>query len=414
MDPEKEATLDAARAELSAAEDEWQILEAETDAELARGRADGAAPAARSSRPALCSVAGGRGGRGRRAPGPAGAGDRCHPSWWNELQHSLDRAGIAVDGERVDRDELMRSPETWLDEAHEAADARRSRGVSVDAELAVLGDEPDAGRSRRSEAEAARAAVAAEVLTPEEDHTARLSAARAADEGRRGASAPHLEAEALVASVAAELAVATEAARIAADEASDAEAAVAEATDRGRAARRGGRPDRGGAAGARTDGGRGEASASGPLRARRSPGAACPRGGGGRGCPRRQPMPAWSKASASLQDLVVQRTEAQALVASLHDPAEAVDEDSIAEEIEWYLLARLAAQRAVCLGGSLPLLLDDALAGLDEDQLGHVLGRLERMADAVQVIVVSDDPLAASWALLAGQDRAAVVRPQPA
>ena len=94
--------------------------------------------------------------------------------------------------------------------------------------------------------------------------------------------------------------------------------------------------------------------------------------------------------------------------------AEPIDDGSIAEEIEWYLLARLAAQRAVCLGGSLPLLLDDALTGLDEEQLGHVLGRLERMADAVQVIVVSDDPLAASWAMLAGQDRAAVVRPQPA
>ena len=74
----------------------------------------------------------------------------------------------------------------------------------------------------------------------------------------------------------------------------------------------------------------------------------------------------------------------------------------------------------MCLGGSLPLLLDDALGGLDEDQLVHVLGRLERMADAVQVIVVSDDPRAASWAVAAGQDRAAVgaspsplIRPNP-
>ena len=40
------------------------------------------------------------------------------------------------------------------------------------------------------------------------------------------------------------------------------------------------------------------------------------------------------------------------------------------------------------------------------------LGRLERMAAAVQVIVVSDDPVAASWAGLAGADRAAVVRPE--
>ena len=87
---------------------------------------------------------------------------------------------------------------------------------------------------------------------------------------------------------------------------------------------------------------------------------------------------------------------------------------STAEEVEWYLLARLAAQRAVCLGGSVPLLLDGALDGLDEEELGHVLGRLERMADAVQVIVVSDDPVAARWAESAGQERAAVVQPQPA
>ena len=87
---------------------------------------------------------------------------------------------------------------------------------------------------------------------------------------------------------------------------------------------------------------------------------------------------------------------------------------SIAEELEWYLLARLAAQRAVCLGGSLPLLLDDALAGLEDDQLATSSGRLERMADAVQVIVVTDDPRAALWALAVGQDRAAAVEPQPA
>ena len=64
------------------------------------------------------------------------------------------------------------------------------------------------------------------------------------------------------------------------------------------------------------------------------------------------------------------------------------------------------------LAGSLPLLLDDALADLSPDDVEHVLGRLERMAAAVQVIVVSDDPAAALWADLAGADRAAVVRPE--
>ena len=84
---------------------------------------------------------------------------------------------------------------------------------------------------------------------------------------------------------------------------------------------------------------------------------------------------------------------------------------AIGEEVEWYLLARLAAQRSVSLAGSLPLLLDDALQGLDEPELQHVLDRLERMAEAVQVIVVSEDPTVAEWAHLAGAERAAVVRP---
>ena len=100
-------------------------------------------------------------------------------------------------------------------------------------------------------------------------------------------------------------------------------------------------------------------------------------------------------------------------LAGLQDVAPELGESaSLAEEIEWYLLARLAAQRSVSLGGSLPLVLDDALTGLGEHEVHHILGRLERMAEAVQVIVITDDPLASSWALHAGDDRAAVVRPQ--
>ena len=64
------------------------------------------------------------------------------------------------------------------------------------------------------------------------------------------------------------------------------------------------------------------------------------------------------------------------------------------------------------LGGSLPLVLDDALIGLPQEDMEHVLGRLERMSEAVQVIVISDDPATAAWVALAGEDRAAVVRPQ--
>ena len=119
-------------------------------------------------------------------------------------------------------------------------------------------------------------------------------------------------------------------------------------------------------------------------------------------------------ASHARHDIETRRQEAASALDGLRDEDIALDDASMIEEIEWYLLARLTAQRAVSLGGSVPLLLDDALAGLDDVALGHILDRLQRMADAVQVIVVSDDPSTSSWALLAGPDRAAVVSPQPA
>jgi len=117
---------------------------------------------------------------------------------------------------------------------------------------------------------------------------------------------------------------------------------------------------------------------------------------------------------AALASLEAERDAAEreidarrALIGDDDDGAEV----AIGEEVEWYLLARLAAQRSVSLAGSLPLLLDDALHDLDGPELQHVLDRLERVADAVQVIVVSEDPTVAAWAHLAGAGRAAVVRP---
>jgi DNA repair ATPase RecN len=65
----------------------------------------------------------------------------------------------------------------------------------------------------------------------------------------------------------------------------------------------------------------------------------------------------------------------------------------------------------VSVAGSTPLLLDDALRGLEAPELDHLLGRLESMAEAVQVIVISEDPRVAAWAEAAGPVRAAVVRP---
>ncbi|MGV3759199.1 MAG: hypothetical protein ACO1PW_06595, partial [Actinomycetota bacterium] len=81
------------------------------------------------------------------------------------------------------------------------------------------------------------------------------------------------------------------------------------------------------------------------------------------------------------------------------------------DELEWYLVARVAAQRSVSVAGSAPLLLDDPFGGLSEDQVHHLLGRLERVAETIQIIVVSDHPGVETWVGAAGEARAAIVEP---
>ncbi len=94
------------------------------------------------------------------------------------------------------------------------------------------------------------------------------------------------------------------------------------------------------------------------------------------------------------------------------DPAFDVDpgdETTGPEAIEFYLLARLAAQRSVSLAGSVPLLLDDALIDLDADVVRSLLDKLERMSEAVQIIYLSDDQRVTEWVASVGIQRAAVV-----
>ncbi len=83
--------------------------------------------------------------------------------------------------------------------------------------------------------------------------------------------------------------------------------------------------------------------------------------------------------------------------------------DAGPESIEFYLLARLAAQRNVSFSGSVPMVLDDALLGLDADQVHSLLNKLERMSEAVQILYLSDDPDVAEWANSVGLTHAAVV-----
>jgi hypothetical protein len=63
---------------------------------------------------------------------------------------------------------------------------------------------------------------------------------------------------------------------------------------------------------------------------------------------------------------------------------------------EWAVVARLARQRSVSFVGALPMLVDGVPA--DPSARSAVLGRLDRMSDLVQVVVVSDDDAAAEWA----------------
>jgi uncharacterized protein YhaN len=72
-------------------------------------------------------------------------------------------------------------------------------------------------------------------------------------------------------------------------------------------------------------------------------------------------------------------------------------------------MARVAGQRGVSYAGSLPLVLDDVLGTLDEIDVVRVLERLERMADTVQVVLLSDQPDVVGWVRRLPPERASLV-----
>lgn len=404
VDPEREAALDAARAELSAAEDAWRLLQAETEGELARAER-------MERRRLLVEEAAGHLGR----PVPAGAAVAelralrvpadLPAALVEDLQRGLDAAGVAVGGEDLELDELLLLAEAWLTEAQEAG----GREQELRRELADLTEER--GRAvEAAEAAARRTEVAG--ASPEDERSERLAAARSAVAEAEARRRSHLEADAAVDALTAELAAAAEDERLTATAAADAQAAVDEAQAAVERVQ-----ERLADIAEEIDGlARAEVEAKGHLESLIEHETASPEDLA-REVAAAESLHAEAdgQVAASARDVEEIEMEHRAAVDLLQSLAEGPDlgdQGSIAEEIEWYLLARLAAQRAVSLGGSLPLLLDDALGALDEQQLGHVLGRLERMADAVQVIVVTDDPLAVGWALTAGDERAAVVRPE--
>ena len=72
-------------------------------------------------------------------------------------------------------------------------------------------------------------------------------------------------------------------------------------------------------------------------------------------------------------------------------------------------MARLAAVRSLSFAGSVPIVLDDALAELPEALVTSLLNKLERMSTSVQIIYLTDDPIVADWAGSIGIHRVAVV-----
>jgi hypothetical protein len=406
VDPEKEAALDAAREELSDAEDAWHVLEAETDAELARA---GIVEERRLLLEQAEQLVGRPVPTGTvietlrslrvAAPAPVALTDR--------LRQALDEAGVALGDEELDRDDLLLVADSWLAEAAGSA----AREEEVWAELKDLAVERAAALA---DIEAGTEAPDPEEPSGEERRNARLDAARAEVQRTADRRLAHDAAEARVAALAQELAEAMEAERLAQIASEDADAAVAAAVDQEQAVR------------VEVDRIEAELSAAVAAEAQTSQRLQALSDPGGEPNPDRlaedvaraeaaiaQAQEASALASMVMAELDEERARVSDTLAGLQDVAPELGESaSLAEEIEWYLLARLAAQRSVSLGGSLPLVLDDALTGLGEHEVHHILGRLERMAEAVQVIVITDDSLASSWALNAGDDRAAVVRPQ--
>jgi hypothetical protein len=88
--------------------------------------------------------------------------------------------------------------------------------------------------------------------------------------------------------------------------------------------------------------------------------------------------------------------------------AEGIDHGPILAELDWQVLSRLDAIRSVGLAGALPLVLDDPFGVLDDDEVAGVLERLSLLAEAVQIIVVTERAAAVAWASQAGPERALV------
>lgn len=79
------------------------------------------------------------------------------------------------------------------------------------------------------------------------------------------------------------------------------------------------------------------------------------------------------------------------------------------DDLEFYVLGRIAAQRSVGLVGSVPLVVDDAFAGLPAEDIVRLLDRLDRMSASVQIVYLTEDPVVLRWAMARPGDRVSMV-----
>ena len=411
VDPAKEEALDRARAELSGAEDVWHSFEVEAEAELAHAEV-------MARRRTLLDE--GRAMLGRPVP-PAEVVHALRalrvapnesPVTTDGLRAALEHVGLGLGDDELPVDDLVLVAEAWLEEATAAPERERS----MREELTILaGDLEDA-----------RAAFAGVAPVPDPEMPSgpaphELPERRLQEARERVASADerlarHRGADAELPGLLHELEAAEEEERMAGQAVGEVDALVAE-TSRLEAAAQ---SELTRVAGALGEAAESEADARTELEAQT--------GGDGQRSPEEEATEALAGAEAELAAATQGGDDAASTVGAMEAERreladrldafgpleESVEEGSLAEETEWYLLARLAAQRSVSLGGSLPLLVDDALGGLAERDLTHVLDRLERMAQAVQIIVVSDDLAVRGWAEQVGVARAAVVQRQSA
>lgn len=113
-----------------------------------------------------------------------------------------------------------------------------------------------------------------------------------------------------------------------------------------------------------------------------------------------------ARAAAAQADAIARADERREQVVALGAPP--------APDLADRLAVRIAERRGDPPAGSVPLVLDRVLAGLDEAGVADLLARLEPLARGVQLLVLDEHPAAVAWARGAGVARAAVVSPGPA